>query len=451
MSTAVKKIRVDSADLLIGMYVCELDRPWLDTPFMIQGFYIKDDRDIDTVRDICDYVYVDKAVESGQLSKHLPSASSAVLMTGNMKKPSDAAPVTRVSRAAEDKARSRKSGSEEGIADFFPNRKLTSYTDTASWRDESRNARQVIADLYHYVSRIMESSRHGDPVNLANIKQKVEPMVSSVIRNPDGCLWMTAMKPAENDLDDAALRASVFAVVLGRQLGLPKRDLCSLAVGGLLFDIGKLQLDDNILYADRKLTAPEMAAMQGHVEASLEILKTGELTDPDIIDFVAHHHERFDASGYPQGLGGDMIPAFGRIAGLVDCYNAITGSRRYASTRSPAEAINQLYKLKSVHFHKDLIEEFIQAIGVYPVGALVELSSGEVAIVVAQSRTRRLRPMVAVLLDGNKRPSREGGYIKLEKVTHSDDGRKLDIVKNLEPNAYDIDLAKLKAKIHQGR
>ena len=296
----------------------------------------------------------------------------------------------------------------------------------------------------------MLSSLHGDPINLANATQKVEPMVSSIIRNPDGCLWMTAMKPVADDINDAALRASVYSVVLGRQLGLPKNDLCSMAVGGLLFDMGKLQLDASLVNADRKLTALEMESMQRHVENSLEQVKSGGLSNPDILDFIANHHERFDGSGYPQGLQGDIIPAFGRIAGLVDCYNAMTGSRRYASSRSPAEAINQLYKLKGVHFHTDLIEEFIQAIGVYPIGALVELSTGEVAIVVSQSRSRRLRPMIALLLDADKNPTRAGGYFRLETATHTQDGRKLDIVKNLEPNAYGLDLVKLKAKIHKG-
>jgi HD-GYP domain-containing protein (c-di-GMP phosphodiesterase class II) len=240
------------------------------------------------------------------------------------------------------------------------------------------------------------------------------------------------------------LRSSVYASVLGRQLGLPAKDLYSLAIGGLLFDIGKLRLDDSILNADRRLTAEEMTKMQRHVETGLSLLKRSGLTDPDIIDIIANHHERLDGSGYPQGLGGNFIPAFGRIAGVVDCYNAITGSRRYASTRSPAEAINQLYKLKGVHFHKDLIEEFIHAIGVYPVGALVELSTGEVAIVVAQSRARRLRPVVLILLDGNKNHTAGGRYIFLEETTHSDDGSKLDIVKNLEPDAFGIDRATIK-------
>jgi len=439
MNKAVKKIRVESSDLVVGMYVCDLDRPWLESPFSIQGFYIKDNLDVATVRDVCDYVFVDKVVRQEQLSSSLPGASSAVMLaTGT------SGPGARSSRTADDGQRNQPTKFEQGIEDFFPDRELNKYTDTVSWRDETRNAKRAISYLYDYIAKLMQLSVKGDRLDLQNIQKAVKPMVDSVIRNPDACLWWTTMKPAEDEIPDASLRSSVYATVLGRQLGLPEDDLYSLAIGGLLFDIGKLRQDDSILTADRRLNEREMAEMQRHVETGLNLLKRSGLTGPDIIDFIANHHERLDGSGYPQGLGGDFIPAFGRIAGVVDCYNAITGSRRYASTRSPAEAINQLYKLKSVHFHKDLIEEFIHAIGVYPVGALVELSSGEVAIVAAQSRAQRLRPVVLVLLDGDKNHTPGGRYIVLEETTHSDDGSKLGIVKNLEPSAFGIDRAAIK-------
>ena len=444
MKKELKKVRVECADLVVGMYVCELDRPWLDSPFLLQGFYVADNHDIDTVRNICDYVFIDKMIERDQITNNLPTASSAVLMTTNVIRPVDEKPTVRMSKVAEEKQRNQPVISEQGLEDFFPEKKLTKYTDTTSWHDEAQNARRAVSDLYDYIARFMELSVDADRLKLDNIKRAVEPMVDSVIRNPDACLWSIAIKPAANYSYDYAMRASVFAVVLGRQIGMPKHDLCSLAIGGMLFDIGKLRLGDSILQADRRLTPEEMSIMQRHVEVGLSILKRGGLSDPDIIDFIANHHERHDGSGYPQGFAGDQIPVFGRIAGVVDCYNAITSSRSYASTRSPAEAINQLYKLKGVHFNKNLIEEFIQAIGVYPVGALVELSTGEVAIVIAQSSSRRLRPIVVVLLDGNKSRCREGRYVQLEKTTHSDDGSKLDIVKNLEPKAYGIDLAAIR-------
>jgi len=444
MQKVIKKVRVECADLVIGMYVCELDRPWLDSPFLLQGFYLKDIKDIDTIRDVCEYVFIDKSFERDKFTSNQPSASSAILSSTSEVKPVDSKPGVRMSKDADESKRNQPIKSEQAIEDFFPERKITKYTDTGNWRDETRNARRAISYLYDYIVMFMKLSLKGDRLQLLHMKKAVRPMVDSVIRNPDACLWWATMKPAADFNHDASLRCSVLAVVLGRQIGLPQQDLYSLAIGGLLFDIGKLRLDNNILQADRKLTAEEMSHIQRHVEIGLGLLERSGLTDPAIIDIVANHHERIDGSGYPQGLDGDHIPAFGRMAGLVDCYNAITSSRRYASTKSPAEAINQLYKLKGVHFHRDLIEEFIQAIGVYPVGALVELSTGEVAIVVAQSRSRRLRPIVLLLLDGNKAPVPEGRYIELEDTTHSDDGSKLDIIKNLAPNTHGIDMAAIK-------
>jgi len=444
MKTAVKKVRVESTDLSIGMYVCDLDRPWLDSPFLIQGFYIKDNVDIDTVRCMCDYVYVDRVVAREQLTSNLPTASSALLSVTPVIESIDPSSNAIVDRVSEAKISNPLAKLQQGIEDFFPDRELIKYTHAVSWRDEAAKAKAAILGLYDFIATFMRSSVKSDRLDMENIRQAVEPMVDSVIRNPDACLWSAVMKPETIPSYDAALRSALYSCVLGRQLGLPRRDLCSLAIGGMLFDIGKLRLGDDILNADRQLTDKEMLIMKRHVEVGLSILQGAGLSDPDIIDFIANHHERHDGSGYPQGLAGDLIPVFGRIAGVVDCYNAITSSRRYASTRSPAEAINQLYKLKGVHFNEDLIDEFIQAIGVYPVGAMVELSTGEVAIVAAQSSSRRLRPIVVMLLDSEKNPCRGGHYINLETTTHSDDGSKLDIVKNLEPNAFGVDRGAIK-------
>lgn len=447
MTKALQKIRVECCDLTIGMFVCELDRPWLESPFMLQGFYLKDIEDIDTVRDVCDYVYIDKVVNIHQITNNLPTASMAMLMNSQIINPGASGTGSGASRArvsmsnlAEQGSRSRTQYKGQSIEAFFPERKLVEYKDTVNWREETRNAKRAISYLYDYIVQFMNLCAKRDRFDLQYTSKALAPMVESVIRNPDACLWWISMRPDKDHCHDSALRTSVYSAVLGRRLGLPEADLFLLATGGLLFDIGKLRLDEKILGADRRLTQQELVHVQSHVEIGLELLKNNGLDISPIIEYVAHHHERFDGSGYPERLHADNIPPFARIAGLVDCYNAMTSNRGYASIRSPAEAINQLYKLKDVHFHTDLIEEFIQAIGVYPVGALVELSSGEVAIVVAQSRSRRLRPVLLLLLDADKKPIANPGYVELETATHMDDGGKLDIVKNLEPNAYDIDM-----------
>ena len=429
------------------MYICELDRPWLDSPFLVQGFYLNEPEDIEQVREVCEYVYVDQLVErknTAPVKQATGPSDSAKILTLHV---SDSAQTRSNSdkKPADGNAKaSGKTLNEQGIVDFFPKKKLTSYRSAASWGKESGNARNVIESLYQEISALLQNSlKVGQGLDFEAARVANAAMVDSVIRNPDACQWAMVTKPPGDFNYDAALRCAVFSVVLGRRIGLPKDDLCALGMGGLLLDIGKLRLTDDILHADRKLEADEIAKIKRHVEVGLSMLERKGMTDRDVIECVAYHHERLDGSGYPNHYQGDEIPVLGRIAGLVDCYNAITGNCRYADSQSPAEAINELYKLKGVHFHSELVDEFIQAIGAYPVGALVQLSTGEVAVSIAQSPTRRLRPVVLKLLGKDKRPLGKPERVELENVTHTEDGARLDIVKNLPPKFFDIDLASL--------
>ncbi len=440
----IEKVRVDCDKLKIGMFVCDLDRPWLESPFMLQGFLIEDIEDIDALREVCEFVYVDKVVDGSQGARIMSMMSGEGLADERFRRPAAGASQERgrmrLSRESEDGMLNRTSKAHL-LDKFFPKKKLVTYADTVNWRDETSKAKRAVEYLYDYLVRVTNASLKSDSIDLQHAPKAVMPMVESVIRNPDACLWWATMKPAVDEHYDSALRTSVYAAVIGRRIGLPQPDLVSLAIGGMLFDIGKTRLETTILADITKFSDDDIGLMRRHVDIGLKILERSGIKDKQIIDYVAHHHERFDRSGYPQQLGADLIPAFGRIAGLVDCYNAMTSRRGYASTKSPAEAINQLYKLKDVHFHTDLIEEFIQAIGVYPVGALVEMTSGEVAIVVAQSRTRRLRPVIMLLLDSDKTPTAEPRYIELDTVSHMPDGSKYDIVRNLPPHAHGIDMA----------
>lgn len=248
------------------------------------------------------------------------------------------------------------------------------------------------------------------------------------------------MKQEDKYTYQHSLGASIWAVALGRQLGLPKSDLRTLAVGGLLFDVGKLRVDKELLNTNRPLTDDEFEQVRDHVRHGVEMIKGGALMNQDILDMVAHHHERHDGSGYPGGLKGDDIPVFARIAAIVDCYDAITSHRSYARALPPADAIKLLYEWRDRDFQQELVEEFIQAIGIYPAGTLVELSSGEIAVVVGEYRTRRLRPKVLVLLDAQKAPLAVPKIIDLLSMTHTEDNQPLDIVSSLQPDAYGIDM-----------
>ncbi len=431
-------LKVDTQNLQTGMYISALDRPWLETPFLVQGFYVKDIHDIHIISDICEYVFVDNTVSTRAITSNMSTVSSAM-----------GSPSTSISSFS-DMGTSHKTGSREDVTQpgaefggpqhFFPDKKLEQYEDVTNWKSEGPAAEEAVTVLHNGLNSLLSRNEKGGPLEIPKIKQAVEPMIDSVIRNPDACIWLVRMKQQDQYIYQHSLGTSIWAVALGRQFGLPRKDLRSLAIGGLLFDIGKLQLDKTMLQASRRLTSKESRVMKKHVEVGVRLLKEGGMTNRDILDMVSFHHERYNGTGYPQGLLKNEIPVFGRIAAIVDCYDAITRDRIYASAMSPSLAIKQLYNWKDVYFQAEIVEEFIQAIGIYPAGTVVELTSGEVAIVVAASRTRRLRPEIMLLLDTNKKPLSEMEFIDLKEVTHTEGGAPLDIIDSLEPNAYGIDL-----------
>ena len=404
-------IKVLTADLEIGMYVSGLDRPWLETPFVLQGFLLETDKDIVRIRKHCNYVYIDS--EKSQLEE---------------------ATIRR-------KVRNRPRLTKEQL---FPSRKLKNYSDNADWKDEYPKAESAVQALSKTLEDIFTNVAQGGGLDMARVKRAVEPMIDSITRNPDACIWLARMKQEDQYTYQHSLGASIWAVALGRQLGLPKADLRSLAIGGLLFDVGKLQVDKELLYADRKLTDEEFETMKLHVKLGVDAIQQGGVMNQDVIDMVSYHHERHDGSGYPEGLAGDRIPIFARIAAIVDCYDAITSHRSYARATSPSIAIKKLYEWKDIDFQAELVEEFIQAVGIYPAGTLVELSSGEVAVVMAEYRTRRLRPQVMVLLDADKQALSEVKMIDLLTQKETEDGDPLDIISSLEPEAYGIDMTAIK-------
>jgi putative nucleotidyltransferase with HDIG domain len=400
-------IKMNTSDLEIGMYVSGLDRPWLETPFSVQGFRITSAEDILRLHQFCQYVFVDTQKSARK----------------------ELTPQRKVIR------RSRKSREH-----IFPGRKLQTYKDSANWSDEYPKAQLAVETLSEAMDSVFLQVKSGGALDVIKVKKSVDPMIDSITRNPDACIWLARMKQQDTYTFQHSVGASIWAVALGRQLGLPKSDLRSLAVGGLLFDIGKLRVNQELLQAQRTLSDEEFAELRSHVSLGVEMIQGSGLMNRDVLDMVAHHHERHNGGGYPNGLSGDHIPIYARIAAIVDCYDAITSHRSYAKAIPPSIAIKMLYEWRDVDFQGELVEEFIQAVGIYPAGTLVELSSGEVAVVVAEYRTRRLRPKVMVLLDADKQPLMEVKVIDMLSQDKTEDGRPLEIANSLEPEAYGIDM-----------
>jgi HD-GYP domain-containing protein (c-di-GMP phosphodiesterase class II) len=206
-----------------------------------------------------------------------------------------------------------------------------------------------------------------------------------------------------------------------------------------LFDIGKLQLPDSLLTKPGRLTDREHKLILRHVEFGVDIAREIDGVNEEVISVIANHHERHDGSGYPRGLPGREIPVNGRIAALVDCYDAITSERPYSPAMSTYDAIQALYEWRDKDFQADMVEQFIQCIGLYPTGTLVEMNTGEVGIVLAQNRVRRLRPQVMLLLDENKYAYEMSPILDLIEDPVDASGRLIEIRQPLPAGSYGID------------
>lgn len=408
MSQSIIREKIYTDKLQVGMYICELDRPWLETPYPLQGFSIQSNEEIQDLMTFCHFVYIDLRITQENELKRLKHDNKPVFCKADTR--------------------------------FIDKVK---YNDSSAMEQELPEAKAGFENFSSNTLRLLDSLKSGQDIDLKKFKNSTKQMVESVIRNPDAVLWLVRLKHTDDYMYQHSLRCSVLAVAFGRQLGLSKRQLNSLAVGAALMDIGKLKLPKSLLNRPGKLSEDEFAMVRNHVSLGLQMMSDKSRGSKHIIEMVATHHERVNGQGYPNQLRGNDIPLFGRIAAIVDCYDAICTTRSYAVALSPADAVKKLYEWRNVDFHAALVEVFIQTLGIYPAGSLVELSTGEVGVVMSEYRTRRLRPKIMLILDQKKCLYKEFPTIDLYKTIKTKDGQDINIRQSLEPGSYGIDPSEL--------
>jgi len=279
---------------------------------------------------------------------------------------------------------------------------LTIYEDKHAVESELDAASSALAATQNLLQHVVEDIRAGNQMQIKVVESVIEDMVDSMVRNPDAMMWVARMREQSTVAYDHGLSVAINLVAFGRHLGFPKEQLSHLGVMGLLLDIGKIRIPRQTLEKTTTLTPEEFKELKRHVLYSIEILKQTANLNPDVIEGVAQHHERMDGSGYPYGLAGKHITIYGKMSAIADTYAAITKKRPYAEPASPHGALQMLSNWSGTQFQADMVEQFIQSIGVFPVGSLVELSTGEVAVVVTHNKQKRLRPKVLVVTDPDK-------------------------------------------------
>ncbi len=356
-----------------GMFIRDLQVPWLSHPFLRKRFLIRDERVIERLRqEGIRQVVIDV--------KHGLDVDPAML------------------RKVHEQDRKRFSFLDQRFHEITELR-TERFRDTVSL-DEERNRLQYFQqEAMRTVQGLMEDIRSGQPIDLGRAEPTIEKMIRSVQRHPDALIPMLRMKSPEGYDYLHALSGASMVVALGQTLGIDEGTLRQLAFGALLQDVGKARIPDDILHKPERLTASETRWMRRHVFESQLILEDTPGMTEMMLDIVAHHHERLDGTGYPHALSGNQIPLHAQLAAIVDVYDALTSDRPFQQRTEPTEALRQLYGMTATHFSEDLIKAFVRTVGVYPVGSLVRLDNGYLAVVVEENNHDLLKPRVCVMFD----------------------------------------------------
>jgi len=381
-------VKIAVSGLKVGMYVCELDRPWLETPFILQGFHIRSLTDVDEIAKHCQFVFVELNEDSW-----LPAEERTV--------------------------------SEPRL------QRTKVYTAASPSKGDLQAAKNTHANAKALTRSFMDDVRLGRGIDIKEVKATVSDCVRSVLQNPDAMMWMSKLRNKDEYTSEHSLNVGLLAIAFGRHLGASEEDLNKLGIAGMLHDIGKMQTPLNVLMKIERLTEEEMAEMRKHAQCGRDILLAHRNVYHGAIDVAYGHHENLDGSGYPRKIKAGGITDFTRIVSLCDVYDAITSDRVYKKGASSLNALKIITDQTGKKFDPKLAHEFIECIGLYPPGSIVELHTGEVGIVVSTNYRHRHLPKVMIVRDAEKHPIAER-IINLEKIAAAGDAEHL--IRNVLPN-----------------
>ena len=361
--------RVATDQLKPGMYIHDLNCGWLSHPFVLNQFKIVLQQEIDKIAGFgIKEVYIDT-----ELGINVPGAQT--------------------------QAEIRQELHQQMLNVVEQVEKPVNHT---SLDKEMVYARQVLSEANSVIHSVMSDARFGKQIELEKIDPVVEKMTLSVLRNPGALSSLGLVKQKDTYTFQHSVSVGVLLINFCQHLHLGKDIIQQAALGGLLHDIGKMKVPNDILNKLAKLSEKEFMVMQQHVAYGVEILRQTVGISPVSLEIAAQHHERFDGSGYPNKLKSNAISQLGQMAAIVDVYDAITSTRIYHDPMEPTDALRKLLEWSKFHFNEELVQHFIRCIGIYPVSTLVRLESGLLGVVIEEGRQKLLCPIVRAIYDSKK-------------------------------------------------
>lgn len=370
-------VPVNCAQLQFGMYVAELDRSWLQTSFHAHGFLLSQSEQIEELRRICSYVYVDPV-----LSEYREGEMLCTGLTANVEALSACHQPTALTRQ-----------------------------------------RVELRALSHAFAHAVQGMRRSEDLVLTPLRRALEPVVASLVEDADTIPWLLATELRVGFLYRRALGSAVLMALAGRRIGFERAFVGELALAGLLLDIGKISVPIMILAKTTPLTTHERGFVERHVRRGLYLVRSAATISETVEDAVLGHHERLDGSGYPRRLRGTQIPIAARLAGLVDTYDALLQERKYAPAMAAHDAIRLVNSLRGRKFDAAIVRTFMRALGLFPTGSWLQIADGRLGIVRRQGDDEPNRPHIALVSDSAGRrlpagpvlwqPIRQGDIVRV--------------------------------------
>lgn len=370
--SSVRKIKIDQ--LIPGMFVVDVHKAWLEHNIWRKRFEVRDEAHIEELRkEGISILSID--TERGL---DLPFRFSAPSLAARTK---PEAPLL-----------------ERSLAEHFRTKRPQ-----VSVGEERRRAARLLSDASLLVTDLMQAAQEGHHVDAAQLEPLVSRMMESVLRNPDALVPLARLKQMDAYATEHAVATAALIIALGHQQGMAEPELEKLALGTMVKDIGHAALDAKLMSKRGALSEQEYSLVQSHVEEGLAVLEATSRLPEIAVAVVLEHHERYNGLGYPYRMAGDEISLGGRMAAIVDTYDAMTSDRPYRPALSPYLALRQLFEQGGEAYDPALVASFIRTVGIYPVGTLVMLESGYLAVVEEVNHAHLLSPVVRVIYHAERR------------------------------------------------
>ncbi len=425
---ALKRIPIDA--LTVGMYVAGLDRAWVSTPFFRHRFLVKSESQVVRIRQSgAREITID--TEKG-LDVDADVVGAMPAAARDEAPPStDAVSVDETIDAAETEPAS-------------PNGRSL-----AAQFAEARRARQ---DMLESVRSVFAWVRAEERLDRGKVWETTERLIGVVLKHHDAFLALIRTRDFHPELLDHVLNVATLSVILGQALGLTGPQLQRVAMGALLHDIGLLRVPANVLKKRGGFTPAETTLYERHPTLGVSILERTGGFDLEVLTIVHEHHARLDGTGYPADVSGNVTQRTSRLVMIADVYDELLSGQCAEPALMPADALALLYREAQRHrYEQELVSLLISQIGVYPLFGLVELASGERAIVVKVTPGKLLEPVVLVVTGPDRMPLKEPKIVDLALQGEADPPRKITRLLDAEREGVRIEevLAKSAGTLQQ--